>query len=74
MSNVLGPFPGTEQESYQLQAALEHNCTCPKPPVEGQPCSAHALLKDARVLGHLIFVHRKIELFRYEEWDVEVLE
>jgi hypothetical protein len=74
MSNVVGPFPGTEAESYQLQAALEHHCTCASPAVESQPCPAHSLLRDARVLAHLIFVRRKIEVYRFEEWDLDVLE
>ncbi len=73
MNNVVGEFAGTIRESYDLQAAIAHNCACAhNPPEPTDPlCPAHDLLRDVRVLGHLIFARRWIETYRFHEWNVE---
>jgi hypothetical protein len=61
---------GTDDELRRLRAAVEHNCTC----TTGQrfsadeTCSAHAVLKDERVLDHLLYVGRMIDRLNRAEW------
>ena len=76
MSNVVGPFPGTNRELDSLKVAVWRHCTCAHTPPEAcdPPCPVHQMLGDLNVLRHLIFVRRDANWFRCSEWDLDVIE
>jgi hypothetical protein len=62
-------FRGTEEEAKALKDAIDHNCQCHS--MSAGMCEPHALLKDARVLSHLLYGRRCSAMFECEEWDTE---
>jgi hypothetical protein len=62
---------GTDDELLRLRAAMDHNCTCTYnsyAPVN-ETCVSHALLADARVLDHLLYVYRMKDRLERAEWS-----
>lgn len=64
---------GTANELARLRDAIANQCTCEvqamRNPSESL-CSAHMLLRDQRVLDHLLFAFRLREQFVRHEWKV----
>lgn len=68
MMGVIGVFHGTDAERDALNAALMRNCTCGETPAE---CPAHSILRDERILAHLVFVRRCMARYIAAEWPTE---
>ncbi len=64
---------GTLAELAQLEAAVQHHCTCASRRfgASEEVCSAHSLLSDPRLLDHLIYAYRARVRFQRGEWTVE---
>jgi hypothetical protein len=65
---------GTDAELARLQGALARHCTCQHRPAPFgtivELCSAHAMLRDQRLLDRLVFVYRARAQFARGEWRV----
>jgi len=70
-----GIWNGTHQESADLTAAINRNCTC-QYDVDGQrtlTCSPHRmLLDDQRALDGLVFMRQLAERLKLEEFATPI--
>lgn len=60
-------FHGSLAESYQLEAAVQHNCAC----AGGQGpagCGAHRAILDQRFIDGVLFARYLADQLRHEEW------
>lgn len=63
-------WSGTQQESYDLVDAIQHNCTCEfgLMGVRLSTCIAHRMLtEDQRALDGLLFMRRMVSRLRKSE-------
>jgi hypothetical protein len=65
---------GTRAEFMRLVAAMQNHCEC-ETALFGRVvnlCPAHAMLRDQRVLDHLVFTYRSKGRFQELEWGVDL--
>lgn len=62
---------GTETERWALLEAVDNNCGCRGEPgaAERDVCAAHLLLRDQRVLDHMLFGRRLAAQLGLEEFE-----
>lgn len=60
-------FHGTQQEAYDLVAALQHNCTCDAE--KKMVCDGHKAMKDSQsFVDHMLFARWMRNQFVQGEW------
>ena len=66
---------GTDAELARLKGAVAQYCSCRARPAGFatvvEVCSAHGMLRDQRLLDHLVFAYRARARFERGEWRVE---
>lgn len=66
---------GTEDESFDLLEALNHNCACGVGTgvMTGSSCGSHQLLASQRAMNGLLFARHIAKRLRREEFDQSAL-
>lgn len=61
---------GTEEEAYDLHAAMANNCAWPEcePDWIAKDCPVHGILDDQKTLDRLVFARRYAERLDDQEW------
>jgi hypothetical protein len=76
---VIGVWPGSDAERDALLLALSRHCTPLVGSSKGEvcwtrssleaACPVHSMLRDERVIQHLLFVRRKASMFVTREFS-----